>query len=64
MPKTKLTIHKDQQKKLELACELADVKIVQNGSRIFDDIAKVEVNFKTGQQLFEVGQYLIKDIKE
>ena len=56
MSKAKLTIEANEMQKFKQAFTLADVKVLQTVP--MGDLHKVEVNYKTEQQLVQVGRYV------
>lgn len=58
MSKCKLTVA--DVSKLELACKLADVNVIEKIS--YGEITQVVLQFKQPAQLVEVGQYLQRQI--
>lgn len=59
MAKCKITT--SNLKKLQVACELSDVKVVSTVD--YGDITQVLLSFKQPAQLIELGGYLAKEIK-
>jgi hypothetical protein len=59
MAKCKITT--SNLKKLEVACELSNVKIISTVN--YGDITQVLLSFKQPEQLIELGSYLSKEIK-
>ena len=56
MSKTKLTLKADEMEKVKLAFELAEIKIIQTLN--LGDFNKVEISYKTEQQIFNAGRFV------
>ena len=60
MPKGKLKVKNSDVARLELACELEDVKIIEDESKEIGDMSIIQIAYKTISQVFAMGRYIDK----